>query len=93
MKIERLREFTVFARHLNFSEAARGLYLTQPALFNHVANMKRELGFDLVIRGKQLSLTPAGRRLFMWAEKMLVDYDLTLEACSDIARRLGVADR
>lgn len=75
MRIEHLREFIVLARHLNFRKAARELYITQPALSNHIAGMEKELGFDLVQRGQRISLTPAGKIMFTGAENMLAEYD------------------
>ena len=85
MKTEQLEEFVVFAKHLNFSKAAKDLYITQPALSNHIAGLERELGFKLVKRGKQIALTPAGRRFFIWAEKTLASYERILEKCRQVS--------
>lgn len=83
--IELMREFVVFSRYLNFSKAAGQLNMAQPTLSSHVASMERELGFDLVHRGKRLRLTPAGKRFCAEAERMVADYDETLANCRTLA--------
>lgn len=86
MEIELMREFVVFARYLNFSKAAGKLNLAQPTLSSHVQSMERELGFDLVQRGKRLRLTPAGKRFCAEAERLVAAYDETVASCSGIAK-------
>lgn len=86
MDIELMREFVVFSRYLNFSKAAGKLNLAQPTLSSHVQSMERELGFDLVQRGKKLRLTPAGKRLCAEGERLLAAYDETVEICRGIAK-------
>lgn len=87
MDIELMREFVVFSRYLNFSKAAGKLNLAQPTLSSHVASMEKELGFDLVQRGKKLQLTPAGKRFCADAERLVADYNATLTSCREIANR------
>lgn len=86
MDVELMREFIVFSRYLNFSKAANKLNLAQPTLSSHVQSMERELGFDLVQRGKRIRLTPAGKRFCADAERLLSSYNETLVACRDIAK-------
>ena len=86
MEIELMREFVVFARYLNFSKAAGKLNLAQPTLSSHVQSMERELGFDLVQRGKRLRLTPAGKRFCAEAERLVASYDETVASCRGIAK-------
>lgn len=75
MKLEILREYVVFARHLNFSSAARELYVSQSGLSTHIKNMEKELGFDLVDRSEPVALTPAGREFLRCAQDTLTAYD------------------
>ena len=86
MRVEDFHEFVVLARCLNFSKAAAELFITQPALSNHIASMESELGFDLVIRGKPLALTPAGGKFYREAEWMLSHYEKTVAECRDLSR-------
>lgn len=69
MDLETLREFVVFARHLNFSYAAKELNLTQSTLSKHIAALEKELGCDVVVRKRQLELTDAGRKLLQASQK------------------------
>ena len=85
MDIELMKEFVVFSRYLNFSKAANQLNMAQPTLSSHVASMERELGFELVHRGKRLRLTPAGKRFCAEAERMVSDYNATIATCREIA--------
>ncbi len=56
--------FTV-AKYLNFSEAARQLFVTQSALSKQIATLEAELGFELFTRTKRyVRLTPAGTILY-----------------------------
>ena len=87
MDIELMREFVVFSRYLNFSKAAGKLNLAQPTLSSHVASMEKELGFELVHRGKRLRLTPAGKRFCADAERLVSDYNATIATCRDIAKQ------
>lgn len=74
MRIELLREFAVFAKHLNFSDAAVELNLTQSALSKHISAMERELGFALVRRSKPLELTASGVAFLDIAQKIEAEY-------------------
>jgi DNA-binding transcriptional LysR family regulator len=49
------------ARHLNFTEAAQKLYISQPALSKQIHAIEEELNMILFIKkGKKVYLTPAG---------------------------------
>lgn len=75
VKLEILREYVVFARHLNFSSTAKELYVSQSGLSTHIKNMEKELGFDLVDRSEPVALTPAGREFLQCAQDTLAAYD------------------
>ena len=70
----RIETFLHAAEHLNFSEAARILHLSQPTVSHHIKNLEQELGLELFEReGASISLTEAGRLLLPWARRMLRD--------------------
>jgi len=70
----RIETFLHAAEHLNFSEAARILHLSQPTVSHHIKNLEQELGLALFEReGTSISLTEAGRLLLPWARRMLRD--------------------
>jgi DNA-binding transcriptional LysR family regulator len=56
----------------NFSKAANELFVSQPALSRQVAALEKELGLQLLNRqGRQVVTTDAGRRLLVFAEKII----------------------
>lgn len=60
MKLEHLREFVVLSQCGNFREAAKKLFISQPALSNHIRALEEETGFLLLDRDKGNCLTSAG---------------------------------
>lgn len=87
MDLERVREFSTFARSMNFTAAARELHLSQPSLSKHVRDLEAELGVTLVRRGSAGAancLTPAGCRFLELADDLLRRYG----ALVDEVRRL-----
>lgn len=85
MKIDSLYEYVVFAKHLNFSEAARELYLSQPGLSVHISNLEKELGFTLVNREGGPSLTSAGLVFLDCAQDVLDRYRSGLDEAKKLA--------
>ena len=64
LDLGRLRAFTVFAEHLNFTHAARALHISQPALHAQIGKLADELGVVLYRRaGRTLVLTDHGVRV------------------------------
>lgn len=57
--------FLAVAQHLNFTEAAKSLYISQPSLSKQIALLEKELGIQLFLRTKRsVHLTSAGALLF-----------------------------
>ncbi len=53
--------FHEVSKYLNFTEAARHLYISQPALSKQISRLEAEVGFPLFIRNKQeVKLAPGG---------------------------------
>ncbi|NCB62772.1 MAG: LysR family transcriptional regulator [Clostridia bacterium] len=53
--------FAAVAKYLNFTAAAKKLYISQPALSKQIARMEEELGFPLFLRTRQdVKLAPGG---------------------------------
>lgn len=85
MELDHLRAFHEVARHRSFTEAARRLHLTQPAISMQIQAMERELGERLFEReGRSVRLTHAGEVLLKEAEGVLV----RLEELEATAREL-----
>src|SRR3954454_14526676 len=72
MEIRQLRYFTAVAEHLNFTEAAKKLFVAQPAVSQQIASLEKEIGFKLFNRDKHsVQLTHAGRVFLNDALEML----------------------
>ena len=62
MEIRQLRYFISVAEHLNFTEAAKRLFVAQPAVSQQIASLEKIIGLKLFVRDKHsVKLTPAGR--------------------------------
>lgn len=80
MDLKLLRTFQVAARHMNFHETAEALYLSQPTVSKHIRQLEDELGCDLFQRwGRSLSLTPAGERFLICANRILAESDAMMQ--------------
>lgn len=86
MQIEaKLRAFAAIVRSGSISGAAHELYISQPAVSKHLATLERDVGKQLVIRGRDgATLTAAG--------EVLADYVLRAEALLANAGRAVTAD-
>lgn len=76
MELRELRYFAVVAEARSFTEAARTLHVSQPALSQSVRRLERRLGTDLFVRNRQhpaagLRLTEAGQVLLVEATAIL----------------------
>ena len=87
LDISLLETFTLVADLRSFSDAARRLGLTQPAVSFQVKALEKELGADLIDRSRgRVRLTPAGRTAYDHARKILADRE---EMIADIPRTTG----
>ena len=67
-----LRSFLAVVRAGNFSEAARGLRIGQPAISQHIRRLEQHLGRRLFIRDtRSVVLTPDGEAMVTFAEGIL----------------------
>jgi DNA-binding transcriptional LysR family regulator len=72
LDVYELNVFLVAAETENFSEAARHLNLTQPAVSMQIRALERKLGVDLFYRaGRTLALTEPGKALMSMARDMV----------------------
>lgn len=61
MELDHLRELVVLSQTLNFSQAAKELHISQSSLSKHVANIEKEVGFQIFKRSTtDVELTNAG---------------------------------
>lgn len=71
MELRVLQYFLTVVREENISRAADILHITQPTLSRQIAQLEEELGAQLFIRGRHLSLTDAGVMLRRRAEEVV----------------------
>lgn len=85
MKTEHLRELAVLARHLNFTVAAKELFIAQSTLSSHMAALEEELGFALLKRKDDVRLTVAGSMFLEQAQLALDILDEASERSREVA--------
>ena len=80
MEIRHLKYFVKIAETLNFSEAAKALFITQSTLSQQIKQLEQELCAQLFERNKHVvRLTETGRELLPYARQTL----LASQACQD----------
>lgn len=84
MRVEHLREFAVLARHLNFTAAAKELFIAQSTLSAHMAQLEDELGFALFNRDGEVRLTTTGSIYLQEAQAALDLLDSAARRCRDL---------
>lgn len=78
MDFDQLRYFVSVAQTLNFTQAAKFHYITQPAISRRITELEKELETKLFVRNShQVSLTRAGEEFFQYALSVL---DMTSSA-------------
>ena len=86
MDISGLKYFLKVAECLNFTRAANECFITQTAMSQHIANMERELGFQLFVRNnRKVELTVAGRNFYERISKLMEDYESAVRSSQDLA--------
>ena len=72
MDIKQLRYFRAIVQEGNITGAAKRMFMTQPSLSQQLQLLEDELGVKLIDRGsRKITLTDAGRLLYVRAEQML----------------------
>jgi DNA-binding transcriptional LysR family regulator len=79
MNLEYLNTFINVIKIGSFSEAARRLYISQPAISAQIQKLEQELGVRLINRGKSgISMTRAGEILYRFAENVYDERSIML---------------
>lgn len=72
----RLRVFISAARHLNFTECAAEMCISQPAVSKHIGELESQYRVQLFERrGSRLTLTDAGRTMLDCARRIEAEYE------------------
>lgn len=90
MELRQLATFRTVAETLNFTRAAAALGYVQSSVTAQIQALEEELGTPLFDRlGKRVTLTEAGRRLLVYAEKMVSLAEEARAAVCDGAEPMG----
>ena len=90
MELLQLQYFVKVAETGNITQAAKELYVSQPALSVTIARLERDISVSLFQRSaNRISLTPSGQEFLKYARSALD----TLEAGVAAARKLGSHER
>lgn len=82
LSLYKLEIFAAVVQSGSFSAAAQRLYMSQPAVSQHIQELERGLGTALFLRGRRgVSLTPSGETLYDYTQRIL---HLVLEAESEV---------
>ena len=80
MRIQYMRELIAIKEQGNYSRAAKSLYVTQPVLSRHIADMEKELGVKLLNRNKHtVELTEVGMKVYLRFQRIVQNYDVLLQ--------------
>lgn len=90
MELRQLKYFVTVAKTLNFSEAAKALFITQGTLSQQIKQLEDELGSELFVRSShKVSLTEAGEEMLPLAQNTLQESSNCFQRISDL--RKGVS--
>lgn len=85
MELRQLKYFVKSAEYLNFSVAAKHLYITQSTLSQQIKQLEYELGFELFLRNsRHISLTEAGEEFLPFARKTILDAEDGVQRLYDL---------
>lgn len=84
MRIQYMRELIAIKEQGNYSRAAKKLYVTQPALSRHIADMEKELGIKILNRSKhKVEFTDMGMKVYLRFQRIVQNYDILLQDVAD----------
>lgn len=85
MELRQLKYFVKSAEYLNFSEAAKHLFITQSTLSQQIKQLEYELGFTLFLRNsRHISLTEAGEEFLPFAQRTIQDAEDSVQRLYDL---------
>ena len=89
MELRQLKYFVKTAQTLNFSEAARLLFVTQSTLSQQIRQLEQELGVELFMRDSHsVRLTESGEYLLPGARRTLQEADSCFAQVRDLQQML-----
>ena len=90
MELRQLKYFVKTAETLNFSEAARALFVTQSTLSQQIRQLEQEMDTLLFERDSHsVQLTESGERLLPLAKRTLMDAVTCMDTVNDLKKMLS----
>ena len=90
MELRQLKYFVKTAETLNFSEAAKALFVTQSTLSQQIRQLEQEIDTVLFVRDSHsVQITESGERLLPLAERTLKDATSCLDMVRDLKNMLS----
>lgn len=94
MTLIQIRCFHTVATVGSFSKAAEQLYISQPSVSKHIAQMEQELGLPLLNRlGKNVVLTGEGRRILQYCSDILMSLEYMRKEAESLRQGVQGAGR
>ncbi|KRT58294.1 LysR substrate binding domain-containing protein, partial [endosymbiont of Ridgeia piscesae] len=76
LTLRQLKVFQAVAQHLNYTQAARSLHLSQPAVSMQVKQLEESVGLPLFEQmGKKIQLTEAGHEVSQYARTIFQTFE------------------
>lgn len=81
----RLKVFQTVAHRLSFTQAARELFISQPAVTRHINELEKNIGKPLFNRlGSNISLTTEGALVLVFANRIIAGYHALEEELNNL---------
>lgn len=84
MNFTSLQCFVIAKEEMNFTKAAKRLYISQQSLSTHIAKLEEHYGVRLFDRNPPLTLTKAGEALYPYARALLDTKKQSEQALQDV---------
>jgi DNA-binding transcriptional LysR family regulator len=79
LNLDQLRSLIEVVELGSFTQAAKRLHLTQPAISQQIRELETRCGLQLIERvGKRAFATPAGRELVIYGRRIMADTEHAL---------------
>ncbi|HHX8468058.1 TPA: LysR family transcriptional regulator [Vibrio diabolicus] len=82
--VKYLRTFSHVARHRSFTAAAESLYLTQPAVSQHIKKLECTIGAEVFDRKDGFNLTKHGQILLSYTDRTMSLYDQLFDELAQV---------